>query len=218
MKKILFLVLILITIFCSGCVEKKIATQNAFYSTQAPSLTIKFPQYVNFIGEESEYVHKINCKRYYYAGEDNHNTGKRLAFFELQTIPPRYYWEPKYLPIGSGPYANVYNKNIDGETYYCRTFITNSNIEKYGNIFEEHGIKIPETMDVMVCTKKISDTKKAFFAYMRQADLAKIDNAFIYDHFDPNALTSKQIHYFQDVDKELSAELIARKFKESDLQ
>ncbi|TIH16592.1 hypothetical protein D0S45_09275 [Marinifilum sp. JC120] len=218
MNKALFLILLLLAIACTGCVEKKIATQNAFYSTQSPSLTITFPENVQFIGEESQTVNKIHHKRYYYAGKEKTHGADRLSFFEIQSIPPRYYWEPKYLPTGSGPYTNIYTKNVDGENYYCRTFVTNSDIGYYADFYENQKIILPEAIDVMVCTKKISDTKKALFAYMRKADLSKFDNAFTYDSFDPDALTSEQIHYFKDVDKELSSEINVKKFQESDLQ
>ena len=56
------------------------------------------------------------------------------------------------------------------------------------------------------------------FAYMRKADLSEIRTIFDFERFDTRTLTSEQIHYFNDLDKELSSELIARKFQEGDLQ
>ncbi|MFW5499436.1 MULTISPECIES: hypothetical protein [unclassified Maridesulfovibrio] len=218
MKKSLLLILFLITLTCTGCVEKKIATQNAFYSTRSPSITIEYPEHVKFIGEESKVIDKTKIKTYYYAGTDESPSANRLSFFEIQSIPSGYYWEPKYLPTGAGPYTNIYTKTVGGEDFYCRTFLTNSNIGYYAKFYENNEVTIPEAIDVLVCTKKVSDTKKALFAYMRRANLDKIYTVFDYENFDPNALTSEQIHYFNDVDKELSSELTVKKFKESDLQ
>ena len=114
MKKLLFLVLVLLTVACTGCVEKKIATQNAFYSTQSPSITIKFPENVQYVGEQSGTKDHIRSKRYYFADEDKTHAADRLSFIEIQSIDTGYYWYPKYLPVGSGPFTNIYTKNVEG--------------------------------------------------------------------------------------------------------
>ncbi|GEM_PF-6401418 len=218
MKKILLLVILTLTIACTGCVEEKIAVDNAFYSTQSPAITIKFPEHVQYIGDDSRTANKITSRRYYYADENKNHAADRLGFIEIQSIRSGYYWLPKYLPSGSGPRTNIYTKKINGEDYYCRAFITNANMGVYAKIYKENDITIPDTMDVLVCGKKISDSKKALFAYMRKADFDKFNTIFPPDSINSSSFTSEQIHYFNDLDRKLSAELIAKKFEESDLQ
>lgn len=218
MKKLLLLVLLLLTIACTGCVEKKVAVDNAFYSNQSPSITIKFPKNVQFIGEGSGTANKVTSRRYYYADEDKTHAADRLGFIELQSIRSGYYWLPKYLPSGSGPLTSIYTKRINGEDYYCRAFITNANIGVHAKFYKENDITVPDTMDVLVCGKKISDSKKALFAYMRKADFNKFNTIFPPDSINSESFTSEQIHYFNDLDKELSSEIFAKKFEESDLQ
>jgi len=217
MKRIYVLVLLLLTITCTGCVEKKIAVQNSFYSTQAPALSVTMPDNVKFIGETSSYAHKSSIKRYYYAAENETHYADRISIFETLTIPRGYYWQPKHLPVGIGPHTNIYTKDVDGEPYYCRLFLTTPEDELYDDFSNEFAIRIPDVADVMVCTKLISSTKKIMFAYIRETDTDKLDGVFDYKRYNPNAMTSEQTHYFNDVDEELSSEFIMNKFQDSDL-
>lgn len=217
MKRAYVLALLLITFTCTGCVEKKIAVQNSFYSTQAPALTVTMPDNVKFIGENSSYAYKSNIQRYYYAAEDENHHADRIGIFEVMTIPRGYYWQPKHLPVGIGPYTNVYTKDVDGEPYYCRLYLTTPKDEMYDEFNNRFAINIPDVADVMVCTKLISSTKKIMFAYIRETDTDKLDGVFDYKRYNPNAMTSEQIHYFNEVDEELSSEFIMKKFQDSDL-
>ncbi|NDV25516.1 hypothetical protein [Desulfovibrio sp. JC010] len=54
--------------------------------------------------------------------------------------------------------------------------------------------------------------------YSTQAPSSIIDTAFGATRFNPNALTSEQIHYFNAVDEELTSEITIRRFQDSDLQ
>lgn len=107
----------LLAITCAGCVEKKVAVQNDFYSTQAPAMTIKFADSVKAVGEESGHSNNVTYKRYHYAEKDESNRASRFGFFEIDTIPSRYYFYSKSVPGGSVIYSNIYTEDIDGEKY-----------------------------------------------------------------------------------------------------
>ncbi|WP_027723280.1 hypothetical protein [Maridesulfovibrio zosterae] len=218
MKKFLLLLSAILICTSIGCVGKKTAIGNSFYSTNSPSLTIQFPNNMNYIGEKHLTKSPSNIQVFYYAAKDEAENYSEGSWIEFLSVPNGWYLYPKHLPGGNSPRSAIFTKTIDGDQYYCRIFITkpdpNGFIEKY---FQDNGHKLPKYSTVRVCNKLLSTKKKIVLGYAESTDSETAEKLFWKNMNISKRLNQQQIEFFDAFDKKADAKISLKKFEETDM-
>ncbi len=218
MEKVILSVALLFTILCTGCLGKKTANGNGFYSTNSPSLTVKFNKDVQFIGDKRNREGVSSTQSYFYASTNPDDSLKEAAWVEFLTVKSGCFLYPKHLPGGRSPRSAIFTKDIDGDQYYCRIFITEPNPKGFiENYFTQQGRKLPQYSTLRVCNKLISESKKMTLGYADNTDPGTAKKLFGNNYNITRRLNQDQIDFFESFDKKADKAISLKRFEETDL-
>ncbi len=205
MKKLLLLFILVATAALYGCVAQKIPGRNGFYSTKSPILSVKFNG-LEYLGEFREKKGVANAHTYYYSDRG----GGQGAWVEIVNTREGWNVSPAKVPGESLPNTGVYNRDIAGELYYCRTFLVQPGTG-------ERGLAgLPGYTAVRICTKLISPSKKISIGYAGEVDADQARKIFSPQNY--GGLTSAQKVFFTAFDEQADEIIIMTKFQQGDVE
>lgn len=216
MKKLILLLIILVGFLSSGCVGKKTAIGNAFYSTNSPSMTLKFNEGMEYIGEKRYKEGPVSVQAYYYSTKNEEKNIFKGTWIDFLTVHKGYYLYPKHLPVGNVLNSAIYTKHIGNDRYYCRMFITQPNPKGHPEShFISQGHKLPHYSVVRLCSKLISEKKKIILGYVTKIDEELVNKLVYNKSYKPIDLTTEQIDFFDSFDENADKAITFKKFEES---